>query len=49
LIDRKQQADWQNRAHFFGFSAQVMRHIPVDLHLCLPIVGTKSKTFTTPR
>ena len=30
LIDRK-QADWQNRAHFFGFSAQVMRHILVDL------------------
>ncbi len=30
LIDRK-HADWQNRAHFFGFSAQVMRHILVDL------------------
>ena len=30
LIDRK-RADWQNRAHFFGFSAQVMRHILVDL------------------
>ena len=30
LIDSK-RADWQNRAHFFGFSAQVMRHILVDL------------------
>ena len=30
LIDRK-HADWQNRAHFFGFSAQVMRHILVDI------------------
>ena len=30
LIDRK-QSNWQNRAHFFGFSAQVMRHILVDL------------------
>ena len=30
LIDRK-RADWQNRAHFFGFSAQVMRHILVDM------------------
>jgi RNA polymerase sigma factor (TIGR02999 family) len=30
LIDRK-RANWQNRAHFFGFSAQVMRHILVDL------------------
>ena len=30
LIDRK-QANWHNRAHFFGFSAQVMRHILVDL------------------
>ena len=30
LIDRK-RADWQNRAHFFGFSAQVMRHILVDI------------------
>ena len=29
LID--QRVDWQNRAHFFGFSAQVMRHILVDL------------------
>jgi len=29
LIDRK-QANWQNRAHFFGLSAQVMRHILVD-------------------
>jgi RNA polymerase sigma factor (TIGR02999 family) len=24
------QADWQNRAHFFGLAAQVMRHILVD-------------------
>jgi len=30
LIDRK-RANCQNRAHFFGFSAQVMRHILVDL------------------
>ena len=30
LIDSK-RANWQNRAHFFGFSAQVMRHILVDL------------------
>jgi len=30
LIDGK-QANWQNRAHFFGLSAQVMRHILVDL------------------
>ena len=30
LIDTK-RANWQNRAHFFGFSAQVMRHILVDL------------------
>jgi len=30
LIDRK-QSTWQNRAHFFGLSAQVMRHILVDL------------------
>jgi len=30
LIDRK-RAGWQNRAHFFGFSAQLMRHILVDL------------------
>jgi RNA polymerase sigma factor (TIGR02999 family) len=30
LIDRK-QSTWQNRAHFFGLSAHVMRHILVDL------------------
>jgi len=24
------QADWQNRAHFFGIAAQLMRHILVD-------------------
>ena len=30
LIDSK-RANWQNRAHFFGFSAQVMRHLLVDL------------------
>src|SRR5262245_18526854 len=30
LIAHK-RATWQNRAHFFGFSAQVMRHILVDL------------------
>jgi RNA polymerase sigma factor (TIGR02999 family) len=30
LIDRK-HSTWQNRAHFFGLSAQVMRHILVDL------------------
>jgi RNA polymerase sigma factor (TIGR02999 family) len=29
LIDRK-RAGWQNRAHFFGFSAQLMRHVLVD-------------------
>jgi RNA polymerase sigma-70 factor (ECF subfamily) len=23
-------ADWQNRAHFFGIAAQVMRHILID-------------------
>src|SRR5262245_21795194 len=30
LVDRK-QSTWQNSAHFFGLSAQVMRHILVDL------------------
>jgi len=30
LIDG-QRANWHNRAHFFGFSAQLMRHILVDL------------------
>ena len=30
LIDDR-RASWQNRAHFFGFSAQVMRHILLDL------------------
>jgi RNA polymerase sigma-70 factor (ECF subfamily) len=30
LIGRN-QSTWQNRAHFFGLSAQVMRHILVDL------------------
>jgi RNA polymerase sigma factor (TIGR02999 family) len=29
LIDQR-QVDWQNRAHFFGVSAQVMRRILVD-------------------
>jgi RNA polymerase sigma factor (TIGR02999 family) len=29
LIDWK-NASWQNRAHFFGISAQLMRHILVD-------------------
>lgn len=29
LIDVK-QVNWQNRAHFFGLSAQLMRHILVD-------------------
>jgi RNA polymerase sigma factor (TIGR02999 family) len=31
LVDwRSQNVQWQNRAHFFGVSAQVMRHILVD-------------------
>jgi RNA polymerase sigma factor (TIGR02999 family) len=31
LVDwRNQNVQWQNRAHFFGVSAQVMRHILVD-------------------
>ena len=30
LIDWK-QARWQNRAHFFGVAAQMMRHVLVDL------------------
>src|SRR6186997_1236157 len=29
LIDQR-QVDWQNRAHFFGVAAQVMRRILVD-------------------
>lgn len=29
LIDRA-KVDWQNRAHFFAVSAQVMRHILID-------------------
>jgi len=29
LIDL-QQVPWQNRAHFFGIAAQLMRHILVD-------------------
>jgi RNA polymerase sigma-70 factor (ECF subfamily) len=29
LIDRE-KVDWQNRAHFFAVSAQVMRHILID-------------------
>jgi RNA polymerase sigma-70 factor (ECF subfamily) len=29
LVDQK-DVDWQNRAHFFAVSAQVMRHILVD-------------------
>jgi RNA polymerase sigma factor (TIGR02999 family) len=28
LID--QQVDWQNRAHFFGIAAQIMRRILID-------------------
>jgi RNA polymerase sigma factor (TIGR02999 family) len=28
-VDQK-EVDWQNRAHFFGVAAQVMRHILVD-------------------
>jgi len=27
---RQQEVDWQNRAHFFGVAAQLMRHILVD-------------------
>ena len=27
---QQQSLDWQNRAHFFGIAAQVMRHILVD-------------------
>jgi RNA polymerase sigma factor (TIGR02999 family) len=27
----EQDADWQNRAHFFGVAAQTMRHILVDM------------------
>jgi RNA polymerase sigma factor (TIGR02999 family) len=30
LVDVK-EVNWQNRAHFFGVSAQLMRHILVDL------------------
>jgi len=26
----KEPPEWQNRAHFFGFAAQMMRHILVD-------------------
>lgn len=26
----EQQADWQNRAHFFAVTAQIMRHILID-------------------
>jgi RNA polymerase sigma-70 factor (ECF subfamily) len=26
----RQNADWQNRAHFFGVAAQVMRHLLID-------------------
>src|SRR6478736_10459797 len=29
LVDQR-HADWQNRAHFFGVAAQVMRRILVD-------------------
>ncbi len=29
LVDQR-QADWQNRAHFFGVAAQIMRRILVD-------------------
>ena len=29
LVDSK-EIDWQNRAHFFGIAAQIMRHLLVD-------------------
>jgi RNA polymerase sigma-70 factor, ECF subfamily len=29
LVDQD-QVNWQNRAHFFGISARIMRHILVD-------------------
>ena len=29
LVDWK-KVEWQNRAHFFGLAAQVMRHILAD-------------------
>jgi RNA polymerase sigma factor (TIGR02999 family) len=29
IVDQR-QADWQNRAHFFGVAAQVMRRVLVD-------------------
>jgi RNA polymerase sigma-70 factor (ECF subfamily) len=30
LLDQSQPVDWQNRAHFFGIAAQLMRGILVD-------------------
>src|SRR5208337_2814131 len=29
-LTRQKDANWQNRAHFFGVAAQLMRHILVD-------------------
>jgi RNA polymerase sigma-70 factor, ECF subfamily len=29
-LARQEEANWQNRAHFFGIAAQAMRHILVD-------------------
>lgn len=29
-MTRQQPGQWENRAHFFGFAAQIMRHILVD-------------------
>jgi RNA polymerase sigma factor (TIGR02999 family) len=29
-LTRLEEVDWQNRSHFFGVAAQVMRHILVD-------------------
>src|SRR5262245_29942125 len=30
LVDRQAEVQWQNRAHFFGVAAKVMRHVLVD-------------------
>jgi RNA polymerase sigma-70 factor, ECF subfamily len=30
LIDQSQPVQWQSRAHFFGISARIMRHVLVD-------------------
>ena len=27
LVDQRATKDWKNRAHFFGFAAQLMQHI----------------------